>query len=46
MLQIGQILNIDDRRVSQIREMEHMHAPIHVVDSTKIEENKDNEVVK
>ena len=45
---IGQILNFDDRREFQNRGTEHMHAPIHVVDAPKIDENdksKDDEVV-
>ena len=46
---IGQILNFDDRREFQNRGTEHIHAPIHVVDAPKIDENdneKDGEVVK
>ena len=42
---IGQILNFDDRREFQNRGTEHMHAPIHVVDAPKIDENEDEEVV-
>ena len=41
---IGQILNFDDRREFQNWKMEHMHAPIHVVDALKIDENNDSEV--
>ena len=42
---IGQILNFDDRREFQNRGTEHIHAPIHVVDAPKIDENEDSEVV-
>ena len=42
----GQILNFDDRREFQNRETEHMHAPIHIADAPKIDENEDNEVVE
>ena len=39
---IGQILNFDDWREFQNRKTELMHAPIHVVDASKIDENKDS----
>ena len=35
MYPIAQILNFDDRREFQNRGTEHMHAPIHVVDTPK-----------
>ena len=43
---VGQILNFDDRREFQNRGTEHMHAPIHIVDAPKIDENEDSEVVE
>ena len=43
---IGQILNFVDRREFQNRGTEHMHAPIHIVDAPKIDENEDSEVVE
>ena len=43
---IGQILNFDDRREFQSRGTEHMHAPIHVVDAPKIDENTNSEVIE
>ena len=43
---IGQILNFDDQREFQNRGTEHMHAPIHVVDAPKIDENEDSEVAE
>ena len=41
---IGQILNFDNWRQFQNRRAEHMHAPIHIVDAPKIDENEDSEV--
>ena len=46
MYPTGQILNLDDRREFQNRETEHMHAPIHVADAPKIDENNNSEVIK
>ena len=43
---IGQILNFDDRREFQNRGTGHMHAPIHVVDAPKIDENNNSEVIE
>ena len=43
---IGQILNFDDQREFQSRATEHTHAPIHIVDSPKIDENEESEVVE
>ena len=43
---IGQILNFNDRRELQNRGTEHMHAPIHVVDAPKIDENNDSKVIE
>ena len=43
---IGQILNFDDQREFQSRGTEHTHAPIHIVDSPKIDENEESEVVE
>ena len=43
---IGQILNFDDQREFQSRGTEHTHAPIHIVNSPKIGENEDSEVVE
>ena len=43
---IGQILNFDERREFKNRGTEHMHAPIHIVDAPKIDENEDSEVVE
>ena len=40
----GQILNFDDQREFQNRGTEHIHAPIHIVDFPKIDENEDCEV--
>ena len=37
---IGQILNFGDQREFQNRGIEHMHAPIHIVDASKIDENE------
>ena len=39
---IGQILNFDNWRQFQNRRAEHMHAPIHIVDAPKIDENEDS----
>ena len=46
MYPIGQILNFDDQGEFQNRGTEHMHAPIHIVDAPKIDENEDSEVVE
>ena len=46
MHSIGQILNFADRRELQNRGTEHMHAPIHIVDAPKIDENNDGEVIE
>ena len=43
---IGQILNFNDRRQFQNRWTKHMHAPIHIVDAPKTDENKDSEAVE
>ena len=43
---IGQILNFDNRKEFQNRGTEHMHAPFHVVDAPKIDENNNSEVMK
>ena len=43
---IGQILNFDERREFKNRGTEHMHAPIHIVDVPKIDENENSEVVE
>ena len=43
---IGQILNFDDRRQFQNRRTKHMHAPTHIVDAPKTDENKDSEAVE
>ena len=43
---IGQILNFDDQREFQNRGTGHMHAPIHIVDAPKIDENEDSEGVE
>ena len=43
---IGQALDFDDWREFQNRGAEHMHAPIHIVDAPKIDENQDSEVVE
>ena len=43
---IGQILNFDDQREFQNIRTEHNHAPIHIVDAPKIDENEDSEVVE
>ena len=43
---IGQILNFDGRKELQNRGTEHMHAPFHVVDAPKIDENNNSEVDK
>ena len=42
MYPIGQILNFDSRRELQNRETEHMHASIHIVDASKIDENEED----
>ena len=42
MYPIGQILNFDSRREFQNRETEHMHASIHIVDASKIDENEED----
>ena len=39
-------LNFDDDRQFQSRGNEHVHAPFHVVDAPKINENEDNEVIE
>ena len=39
---IGQILNFDDRREFQNRGTEHKHAPVHIADAPKIDENEDS----
>ena len=41
----GQIWNFDERRKFQNTGTEHMHAPIHIADAPKIDENEDSEVV-
>ena len=46
MLPIDQILNFEDQREFQSRGTEYMHAPIHIVDVPKIDENEDSEVVE
>ena len=46
MLPIGQILNFDNQKGFQNRETGHMHAPIYIVDSPKINENEDSEALK
>ena len=46
LMQIGQILNFDYQRKFQNRGTEHMHAPIHIVDAAKINENEDIEIVE
>ena len=43
---VGKILNFDDQSEFQNRGTEHMHAPIHIVDVPKIEENEDSELVE
>ena len=43
---IGQILNFDDRKELQNRRTELMHAPIHVVDAPKFDENNDSELIE
>ena len=43
---IGQILNFNYRREFQNRGTEHVHAPIHILDVPKIDENEDSEVVE
>ena len=43
---IGQSLNFDDRGEFQNRGTEHMHAPIHIVNAPKIDENKNSEIVE
>ena len=43
---IGQILSFVDEREFQNRGTEHMHAPIHIVDAPKIDENEGSEVVE
>ena len=43
---ICQILNFDDRREFQNRETEHMHAPTHIVDAPKIDENEYSEIIE
>ena len=40
------ILNFDNQREFQNRQIEHMHVPIHVVDAPKIEKNEDSNVVE
>ena len=42
---VGQIFHFDDRREFQNIWTEHIHAPIHVVDAPKIDENNDSEVI-
>ena len=42
----GQILNFADRREFQNKGTKHTHAPIHIVDAPKIDENEDSEVVQ
>ena len=42
----GHILDFNDRRDFQNRGTEHMYAPIHIVDATKIDKNEDIEVVE
>ena len=42
---IGQILNYDDRREYQGRGVQHVHAPIHVKDSPKLDKESDEDVV-
>ena len=42
----GQILNFDNQIEFQNRGTEHMHAPIHMVDAMKFDENEDSEVFK
>ena len=46
MHHIGQILNFDDRREFQNRGTEQIHAPIHVVDALKIDENMNSKVTE
>ena len=41
---IGQILNYDDRREHQGKGTGHFHAPIHILDAPKLDENEDNVV--
>ena len=43
---IGQISNFDNQRKFQNRRTKHMHAPIHILDAPKIDENEDSEVVE
>ena len=43
---MGQILNFNYRREFQNRGTEHVHAPIHILDVPKIDENEDSEVVE
>ena len=43
---IGQILKFNDQREFQNRGTEHMHAPIHIIDAPKIDENEDSEVLE
>ena len=41
----GLILNFDDRREFPNRATEHIHAPIHVVNASKVDDNKYSEVI-
>ena len=41
---VDQILNFDDQMEFQNRGTKHLHAPIHLVDVPKIDENKDSEL--
>ena len=43
---IGQIMNFVDRVEFQNTGTEHMHAPIHILDAPKIDENKDSEIAE
>ena len=43
---IGQILNFDELRELQNRGAEHMHAPIHIVDAPKIDQNDNSELAE
>ena len=43
---IGQILNFDDQREFQNRKTGHIHAPIHIINAPKNDENEDSEVVE
>ena len=42
---VGQILNYDDRREYQGRGTQHLHAPIHVKDAPKLDEDNDADII-